>query len=294
MTTHAVSDPLQTIDAIREFRPDAVVIDLHMDSCKGTDLCAVIRQYDDLVGMPVLFLSGETRWELQRQAMDAGVDDFLVKPVAAKRLVAAIRARVQRLRRLDAFALRDSLTGVFNHATFAERLRAEVTRARRGRTALSVAILDLDHFKTVNDTHGHPAGDRVLHTLAQLLRGSVRESDTVARCGGEEFAVVLPGADAENAATVLDEIRVGFARVVHVSSFGDFRVTLSAGVARLEGNGDAVAVTEAADKALYEAKRGGRNRVVLHQNLPPGSGRPSPFRRRSSSRLAAVRQRTPA
>jgi diguanylate cyclase (GGDEF)-like protein len=233
-----------------------------MPSCTGTELCTILRQQDEWIGVPIVFLSGETSWERQAAAMSAGGDDFLLKPISAEHLVTAVLHRARRLRRLGGYIGRDSLTRLLNHAAYNERLRIEVSRARRDGGRLSVALVDLDHFKAVNDTHGHPAGDRVLRRLARLMQERFRQTDAIARVGGEEFAVILPGADQLNALALMEEMRKSFQEVVHSSEFGEFRVTLSSGVAELNPMSTAETLHDAADKALYRAKREGRNRVT--------------------------------
>ncbi len=263
MIVEIVNDPLEIMQPLRAFRPELVLLDVNMPNCDGIELCTILRQQDEWIGVPIVFVSGETSWDKQAAAMRAGGDDFLPKPVAPDRLIAAVLHRARRLRRIGGYIGRDSLTRLLNHAAYNERLNLEISRARRDKKPLSVAALDLDHFKAVNDAHGHPAGDRVLCRLARLLQDRLRQTDAVARVGGEEFALILPGAERMNALGVMEEIRKSFQEIVHQSDFGEFRVTLSCGVAELDAQGSAEALHALADKALYRAKREGRNRVTL-------------------------------
>jgi diguanylate cyclase (GGDEF)-like protein len=296
MLVEHLSDPLAVMTVFEEFRPELVILDIHMPECSGIELARVLRQHEELLAISIIFVSGEHNWQIQRDAMQAGGEDYLVKPIEPEQLVAAVRAHGQRLRRLEGRIASDGLTGLCNQRTFRDRLRTEVARARREAVPLSVAALDLDHFKSVNDTHGHPAGDRVLKTLSQLLRETLRQTDTIGRIGGEEFAVILPQASAQDAAHVIDEIRRTFQGVMHASGFGDFRVTLSCGVATFAAGQDAETLLDLADRALYRAKQLGRNRV----EVPPAAPRSSepapdkrreapPFRRPSSTRMRRVR-----
>jgi diguanylate cyclase (GGDEF)-like protein len=263
MLTVVVNDPLQVMQPLVEFRPDLILLDMYMPNCDGMTLAAVIRQQEDFVGIPIVFLSAETNRDMQLAAMQLGADDFLSKPIIPDYLMSAVSNRVQRARSLRSLMIRDSLTGLFNHTATKERLEAEIIRAHRDRKPLSFALLDIDLFKQVNDTYGHPTGDWVLKSLARLLQQRLRRTDIIGRYGGEEFAVVLPGTEGPVAAKVLDEIRAGLAHIHHHAEDRDFTVTFSCGVASFPDYAEAAWLTNAADKALYAAKHGGRNRVIL-------------------------------
>ena len=158
-------------------------------------------------------------------------------------------------------AMTDRLTGVGSRAYFDQRLSEQLDHARRYRHPLTLVLMDVDHFKAVNDTYGHPAGDQVLAGVGALLRGSVRLSDVAARYGGEEFAVILPFTVAEGAWILADRLRQGIQEWTVLLSEGVARVTASFGLAELEDGMTAEALVKAADQALYQAKRGGRNQV---------------------------------
>jgi diguanylate cyclase (GGDEF)-like protein len=149
-----------------------------------------------------------------------------------------------------------------NRRTFNAQLTARLREAQRYRRPLSLLLLDVDHFKKVNDTYGHPAGDAVLRGVAQLAQQQARETDLVARYGGEEMALVLPETDARGALVIAERIRATVAAAQHPTEQGALKVTLSVGVATWPGAGeDAAGLIESADRALYRAKQGGRNRV---------------------------------
>ena len=262
-------DPLAVLPALADFRPELVLMDLYMPTCSGLELAAVIRQLDDYLAVPIVYLSVEQDIRRQMAAIQRGGDDFLTKPIDPAHLVEALSARLGRLRRLRALMARDSLTGLYSHTHIKEHLRAEVLRARRHGLPVSFAMIDLDRFKEVNDLHGHLAGDEVLRSLARLLRQRLRKTDIIGRYGGEEFAVVLPEADAAAATRVLDGIREAFAGLVHRFGGAPVALTLSAGVATYPQFSDDVALVAAADRALYEAKRAGRDRVVAAR--PPAA-----------------------
>jgi diguanylate cyclase (GGDEF)-like protein len=263
MVVVVVTDPMSVLAPLAELRPDLILMDMYMPGCDGLDLAAVIRQQEDYVSTPIVFLSAETSMDMQLEAMRLGGDDFMTKPIARDHLISAVSSRVQRSRELRAFMVRDGLTGLLNHTTTKEQLEIELARAARHQAPLAYAIIDLDHFKLVNDTYGHPTGDRVLKSLARLLRERLRKTDIIGRYGGEEFAVVLVGTDGPTAVAVIDEIRAGLSRIRQQAGDQEFTVTFSCGIACSMDYADAPKLTDAADKALYAAKRGGRNRVVL-------------------------------
>lgn len=263
MQTVTVTDPFQALPAMKEFSPELILMDLYMPDCSGLELARMIRQIEAYLSIPIVFLSSETDRDRQLEAMGLGGDDFLVKPIKPGHLVAAVQSRIERYRRLRALMLRDGLTGLLNHTTIKERLIQEVARAERQGIPLSLAILDLDAFKRVNDTYGHPAGDRVLKSLAQLLVRRLRRSDIVGRYGGEEFAVILPNTAAAEAAVLMDSLRSSFERIRHRASGTEFSNTFSCGVSSCPACPTPAALTAAADRALYAAKAGGRNRVSI-------------------------------
>jgi diguanylate cyclase (GGDEF)-like protein len=260
-TTEVVTNPLKALDAIADSTPELILLDMHMPGATGEELAKVIRQQEAYLSIPIVFLSAENDISRQREAMTHGGDEFLQKPIDPNHLISAVRARLVRYRALRALMVRDSLTGLLNHTSFKERLRAEVARGRRLHQPLSVALLDIDHFKRVNDTYGHPAGDRVIKSLARLLKQRLRGADVIGRYGGEEFAVALPETPLSGAIQALDNLRMSFANIVQISGENTFQVTLSCGVTEVGEAMDGDSSIQAADEALYAAKHGGRNQV---------------------------------
>jgi diguanylate cyclase (GGDEF)-like protein len=263
MLTAVVTDPMEVMGPLADFNPDLILMDLYMPGCTGLELAAVIRQQPDYLSTPIVFLSAETDKNTQLEALRLGGDDFLTKPVQVSHLISSVAARTLRSRTLRALMIRDSLTGLLNHTATEERLMAEVARAQRHQRPLAYALLDLDSFKKVNDTYGHATGDRVLISLSRLLQQRLRKSDVIGRVGGEEFVIIFTDTDGPTAVRVMNELRERFSLVRHSAEGHEFYVTLSAGVASFPERLEPVALNEAADKALYEAKQRGRNRVVL-------------------------------
>lgn len=264
MVVQMIHDPLKLMSALNEFMPDLILMDLYMPGYNGMEVAKSIRQQDRFVGIPIVFLSVETNLDKHLVAISLGGDDFLTKPISPEHLVSLMRSRVHRSRILRSFMMRDSLTGLLNHSNLKEQLDLEVKRAKRHNTPLAFAMIDIDHFKVVNDTYGHLIGDRVIKSLSNLLRHSLRKTDIIGRYGGEEFAVILPNTDGRNAAEVFDQIRTNFSKISHTAEEGrDFRVTFSCGIASFPMCQEAYEINDWADKVLYEVKQNGRNQVML-------------------------------
>jgi diguanylate cyclase (GGDEF)-like protein len=263
LETVTVTDPLEVMSQLVEFQPDVILMDVYMPGCTGLELAMVIRQEEAFVGVPIVFLSRETDRMKQIAALGEGGDDFFTKPVPTEQLVPAVSARAQRGRTLRMFMEKDGLTGLFRHSRIIEQLEVAVRRADRQHGKLAVAMLDIDGFKDVNDQHGHLVGDQVLKALAYLLRQRLRMSDVLGRFGGDEYVVVLPDTDGEAAMEKMDDIRRNFAAIEHETGQGSFSVTLSCGVGEFPAALSSHELIAAADEALYRAKRGGRNCVLL-------------------------------
>ena len=264
MLVKTVAEPLKLLGALNDFNPVLILMDLYMPGCNGVELARVIRQIDGFLSTPIVYLSSENDFNTQAEAMSLCGDDFLVKPIDAAHLVSAVTMRATRARFLRSLMIHDGLTGLLNHTAIKEELAREVIRSSRLNSPLSLAMVDIDFFKKVNDTYGHAAGDRVLKSLARLLKQRLRETDIVGRYGREEFAVIMNDTDAASAAKVIDEIRTVFSRLLHLSHDKEFSVNFSCGIADLAHFSDAVSLSEAADKALYQAKQRGRNKVVVN------------------------------
>ena len=269
MLTRQLSDPSNVLAELQDFRADLVLMDMYMPQCNGQELAKLIRQVPDYLGLPIVYLSGETDRKKQFSAMRIGAEGFLTKPVVPEELVEAVAIRAERMRTLRSLMARDSLTGLFNHTTTTHLLESAIATAARKGGELCFAMLDIDRFKSVNDTYGHPVGDQVLLALSRVLQQRLRNTDIVGRYGGEEFAVILPDVSSARATLLIDELRQSFSRLVFQSASGDFSCTFSAGVAAYPAYQRIEVLREAADKALYKAKDGGRNCVICDGGLSP-------------------------
>lgn len=263
MITHSISNPMLLLKALEDFQPDLLLMDIYMPQCTGLELAAVLRQESRYTKIPIIFLSTEDDKRKQLTAMSLGGDDFLTKPVTAQHLVSAVRLRSKRAGVLNYFMTTDSLTGLLNHSSILKRLDIELNHAKQKKIPLSFVMIDIDHFKQINDTYGHPVGDTVIKKLATLLLVRLRSQDIVGRYGGEEFAIILPGATMAKSKEICDDLRKQFSQVSFRTGEHHFSVNFSAGIACLRVGGDAQTILDEADKALYKAKQLGRNQVVL-------------------------------
>ena len=257
------TDPRQFESALAASRPDLVLMDIVMPGMSGYDLARFVRQDERYATLPIVFLSTEAALEAQVEGARAGADAHLAKPVSPALLLSTVISRVERALFLRSLLNQDGLTRLLTHSAFAEQARTLHALFTRDPARRCVwVMLDVDHFKQVNDRYGHPVGDRVLVALASLLRRRLRRSDRIGRYGGEEFAILLEDVDEADARRLVTRLLQEFSDLEHGASDGaSFRATFSAGVARLRPDVPLDAWRKAADDALYAAKRAGRARV---------------------------------
>ncbi|GHD43288.1 diguanylate cyclase (GGDEF) domain-containing protein [Marinobacter persicus] len=266
MVAHIITDPMDIIRALEAFSPEIIILDMYMPGCTGMEIARVIRQQDKFHSVPIIYLSAEEDVTKQLQAMSLGGDDFLTKPIDPKHLIATLHNRGRRARSLLALMIRDSLTGLYNHTHTLHLLEQEIVRAGQKDEPLCFAMLDIDYFKKVNDTYGHPIGDRILRNLSMFLKQRLRKTDHIGRYGGEEFAIILTGTGPEGARQVLDNIRESFSKLQQPAGEREFSVTFSCGVACWQPGESSQALCERADRALYKSKGNGRNQVTIACN----------------------------
>lgn len=245
--------------------PPLAVLDWMMPGMQGVDLCRRIRDHQDTSYTYILILSALQEIDNMVEAIDAGADDFIAKPFHYQELRVRLRSGrrlVELHHELNHRATRDPLTGIFNRARILDALSHELERSQRNRQPVGLIMLDVDHFKQINDTHGHTVGDDVLIEICQRLGQSLRGFDSLGRFGGEEFLFVLPECDLQEAETVAERIRQTIASRPIATADGDINVSVSCGVSSYPGCGHRInQLLVAADQALYLAKRNGRNRV---------------------------------
>jgi len=262
--------------------PTLAVLDWNMPGLEGPEICRRLRAQAREPYVYVVLLTAQHQRQALAEAMQAGADDFVSKPfdrtelqarLWAGRRIVDMQAELARTREvLRNQALRDPLIGIWNRRAMLEGLDRELSRARRGGLAIAVALLDLDHFKRVNDTYGHATGDLVLKAAATHVTEAVRPYDLVGRYGGEEFLIILPGCEAADAHRTLERVRARVAGEPVVTPGGELSISCSIGAAyaRLDLEFAPKLLEQLshellrrADEALYSAKRGGRNRVDI-------------------------------
>ncbi len=259
-------DASQGLEQARETLPDLILLDLDMPGTDGMTLCGQLKEDQTLAHIPVIFLTGTLDTTTKVQAFDLGAVDYVTKPFDAVELKARVRAALRTKRYHDLLVTKaqiDALTGLWNRGRFNDQLTAELAVLERHNHPVSLLMIDIDHFKPVNDIYGHPFGDLVLRRVAAVLNGASRESDVVCRYGGEEFAVVLRNTDTAGARIIAERMRGEIAALEFLAGRKTLKVTASVGIAgsdAIEG-ADEEALLKAADTALYTAKSGGRNRV---------------------------------
>ena len=252
-----------------------VLLDLSMPGMDGFEVLRDIGSKEGAAHVPVIVLSGQQDSQDKIMAFALGAMDYITKPFDLAELRARMRSalRIHRLvRMLNERAQLDGLTGLWNRSHLDERLAQHVSSAERSDRPLSLALLDLDHFKSINDNYGHPAGDAALQGAADIISQTARGGDIPCRYGGEEFAILMPETSPEQARTLCERIREAIADR-NWPAHPDRKITVSIGVCGADGATGVPAAqwVAQADAALYKAKEGGRNRVVVS---PLTKGRP--------------------
>jgi diguanylate cyclase (GGDEF)-like protein len=259
----------------RDDAPSLALLDLIMPGMNGDEVCRQVRDRLDGRYIYLLLLTAKSHKADLVHGLNAGADDYLVKPVDPMELKARLNTgrrilglQEQLIAAREAMrrqATRDSLTGAWNHAAILDILKSELNRGRREGAPLSVVLADLDHFKEVNDAFGHPAGDEALCEAYRRMANAMRPYDMIGRYGGEEFLIVLPGCDETGALHFCERLRshIGDSPILYKGE--DIAVTVSVGavVHECDESADCQALLQAADLALYRAKRAGRNRVEM-------------------------------
>ncbi|MGB3205592.1 MAG: response regulator [Crinalium sp.] len=258
-----LDDPREFWETLEQSNPDLIILDVAMPYISGIELCQVVRNDIRWSNLPILFLSAHTDEQTIEQVFVAGADDYVNKPIRAVELIARILNRLERTQRLRQLAEIDPLTKLSNRRKSFQDLTRLLHLSTRQNQPLSFAVIDLDHFKQVNDQHGHEMGDKVLSWFGKILKHSFRNEDVVARWGGEEFIIGLYGSTKEQSVDKLTELL----NIVNQKEFVDenqtkFHVTFSAGVTEYsEQEFDIQAMYRVADAALYQAKAKGRNQI---------------------------------
>jgi two-component system, cell cycle response regulator len=271
----------EALARVREAPPQLILLDVMMPGMDGHEVARRIKADPEIPFIPIILVTALTEAEDVVQGLESGADDHISKPYNFRELEARVRAmlRIKRLQdeidrknrelelanlRLKELSITDGLTELFNHRHVHELLHDEFGRTLRSDDPLAVAMIDLDKFKAVNDTHGHPTGDVILFETAKIIKNTAREIDMVGRYGGEEFIVILPGTDETAAAAFAERVRTALEAHLFRDGATEVKMTMSSGVAAFPSSGadSPEALLKLADDALYQAKERGRNRVV--------------------------------
>lgn len=251
-----------------QHRPSLVLLDLDMPVMDGFAVLRALRSDPATMNTSVVVLSSLTESQDKVAAFDLGATDYVTKPFDFSELRARVRSALRTQRLVQLLAERaevDGLTGLANRAAFNRRWAQEAGESQRYGRPLSLAVLDIDHFKKINDTYGHPAGDEVIQGFARVISGHTRDCDIACRYGGEEFCIIMPETAPEAAKIVGERIREAMMDAVW-PRHPEHTVTVSCGIAGIAAGQSALTAEQwldRADKALYNAKHGGRNRVVV-------------------------------
>jgi len=272
----AAWEALQALDA-----PKLAILDWTMPQLDGIEVCRRIREIDTLDPPYIIILTSKDEKKDIVRGLDAGGNDYVCKPYDAAELHArikvgqkmiALQTSLNRAKETMAhLAMHDPLTGVLNRRAILDTVAREISRSKRSSATLSVGMLDIDHFKKVNDGHGHQVGDDVLCEVVRCIQSNLRDYDQVGRYGGEEFLVVAPGSTGSPAESLYQRLCAGVAKNPIETRAGSLRVTVSLGVAGGKGFSTVDEMLAAADAALYQAKDEGRNRVVYATGKSEGA-----------------------
>jgi len=272
---HHAENGLDGFKHLLSSHADVVLCDLEMPRINGFKFLAMVQARPELIGIPIILLTGINDQSSKIKGLEVGACDYITKPFDPEELVARVKVHLKikqlqdELKKANELLLElsitDFLTGLYNRRYLMETLTRELLRVKRSQSVLSLIIIDIDYFKQVNDTFGHLHGDQVIRSVAQQISSQLRGYDIAARFGGEEFVVVLPDTDSDEALKAADRIRKAVEQMIFVCGTRDHSVTISAGVCSSAGNEelDIDALVKFADDALYKAKALGRNRIVI-------------------------------
>lgn len=263
MDVHVLLDPARIVEVLDEVRPDLLLLDVVLPTVDGTQLCRIVRTNPRWQLLPVLMLTSLGSQDARLAAFEAGADDYLLKPIIRPELLARVRLRLDHARLVRERSTRDSLTGLLTRGAFVEGVVARLAEIGRQGGTLTLCLLDVDHFKSINDRYGHITGDHVLCALGRLLEGRFRDCDLRARWGGEEFVLAFQGIEAKTTASILARLQREVQTTTFVSDSGEsFSLSFSAGLSTYPADGTGLdELIRAADRRLYLAKSAGRNQV---------------------------------
>lgn len=262
---------LETLQVATEAQPDLILLDMMLPGTSGLEICRMLKTQSETADIPVIMVTAKTLGTDVMDALEAGAYDYIKKPLDEPEVIARVRSALRfktAQDRLREMAMRDSLTGLYNHALIMEYLDKEIYQGKRKKSPLCFVMADIDHFKKINDNHGHQTGDAVLKEVSGRLASSLRHGDIIGRYGGEEFGIIFRGVDGETGPILTERLRQMVCNApVGIPGGSELTVTMSFGLACSHPD-HPITHTELvaqADQALYKAKTEGRNRVIPFQ-----------------------------
>ncbi|WP_245602223.1 GGDEF domain-containing response regulator [Peribacillus kribbensis] len=263
----ANSDPGKAMAQFYDFNPDCLIVNIQLPEKDGFQILKDIREQNGKYFLPKMMLSSENTKENRIKALMLGADDFISKPLDLEEFLLRVERQIGKKQMFDQMVLVDELTQVYNRRFLTKILARSLAELKRTSESFTVAIVDLDYFKRINDSYGHLAGDKVLEEFAFFLKRSVRASDIVTRYGGEEFIIVFPHSTSREIKTRLENVLHDFSRKTFHSGEEGYTVSFSAGVYTVSDHSlEEKSILQHADSALYEAKKNGRARIEVSEN----------------------------
>nr|WP_272495817.1 response regulator [Bacillus pinisoli] len=260
----ALTDPHKAVSILYDLKPDCIIIDVYMQSASGFEVLHYLKEKMKQQFIPTIMMSVDNRKEIRVKSYQMGADDFIAKPFEMDEFIVRLKRQIERKELIDHLVLIDELTLVYNRKYLNNVFKLLQNETVQEDEVFTLAILDLDHFKNINDTYGHLMGDEVLRTFAGFLKEKLSSFDIIIRFGGEEFVLLFPRTSLGTAKGQLETILHEYGQKEYVANSTRFHITFSAGMVEVSNNGQSLEEwMELADSALYEAKSLGRNQIVL-------------------------------
>ncbi|MEW9123897.1 MAG: diguanylate cyclase [Thermotaleaceae bacterium] len=267
-TVFTAENGLQVLEMSQKLKPDIILLDIMMPGLDGFGVCSSLKSEPLTKDIPIIMVTAKTDSRDIKSSLELGAFDYIKKPIDEIEVIARVQSALRfknHENQLREMAMKDGLTGIYNRSLLMELLEKEMIKGERMENPIAFVMLDIDHFKSINDTYGHMVGDMVLKKMAVHLNEVARKSDIVGRYGGEEFSIILPNVDREDAYQICERLRKAIENLEFITEKGRFHITVSFGV-YVKNKDEAITheeMVKRADEALYRAKNNGRNRVEI-------------------------------